>query len=191
MNTTISFGQKIPLAMFQLKDTLQNRYVPAIIYEMDCKDISDIDEVMAADGYWMYRPSIINNMVDKFKTMSDEPNGKRFYVTQLENGSTLGMSQVHTNNNELCVDFIESRRDKRYKYVGQTMLAALGKNFLKKDGKRLVIPTPTDPAMPFYIDKCGFKEYKNTKLKMNKVSLQKFITRTQRLIETPIIDIEV
>lgn len=210
-NTNINaaaFGKKVPLAEIKLKDKEKNKFVPARIYELDCTDTSDIDEVMKADGKWAFKASIIRNMNAKYSVrrisngnygptsiLGERTSGEynvannRFYVTQLKDGSTVGMTQVHNRNSSLCIDFIESREDKRYKYVGQTLLAALGMDLLKHDGKRILITAPTDSAVPFYVDKCGFQESINSQLKMNKKNIKKFIRRTQKHINSPILDI--
>ncbi len=114
-----------------------------------------------------------------------------FYILQDDNGLIIGLSQVKKEGKNLSVQFIESIRDNKYKYVGQVMLAALGLDIIQQQGDKLIITSPTENAKPFYIDKCGFKTRYDGNLKMNSKHLHRFIRQTQKKTQAPLIDIRV
>ena len=45
----VSFGQRIPTAICNVLDTKENKYVPALVCELDCRDKSDIDRIAAIE----------------------------------------------------------------------------------------------------------------------------------------------
>ena len=190
-NLSISFGQKIPTAQCSVLDKKKDRFIPAILYELDCSDSSDIDEISNIKAPMPFKNSIAANMRLKYayQKISSRKGNLDFYIFQTDEEKTLGICQVKKVDNNIEIDYISTLQDKRYKYAGQSMLAAIGMRLLKKNGSKLIIGVSTEDALPFYTEKCGFKQTQNEALKMNKKHIQKFIRRTQKKTNSPIIDL--
>lgn len=186
-----NFGQKIPLTQCQIKDKNKGKFVPATFYEVDCTDKEDILEIANLRGNWYFQNTITRNMQTKYacNKISSQEVGPSFFILKEDDGPILGISQVKQEGKNLSVQFIESSKDERHKYVGQTMLAALGLKVIQEDGDKLTISLPTDSAKPFYIEKCGFKECQNGNLKMNSKHLHRFIRKTQKKTKAPLMDL--
>ncbi len=189
----ISFGKKVPLTQCQIKNIEKNKFVSATFCEVDCKDKEDIREIANLTGKWNFKSTIIRNMQIKHDTQDvlSAEELPSFYILQDDNGLIIGLSQVKKDGKNLSVQFIESIRDNKYKYVGQIMLAALGLDTIQHNGDKLIISSPTENATPFYIDKCGFKKRYDGNLKMNAKHIQRFIRQTQKKTQAPLIDIRV
>ncbi len=191
-NFQISFGKKIPITNCQVKDKKNGKFVPATIYEADCKDFSDIQEVDNLDGIWSFKSSIVSYMKIKYsrQLISTTDKNDKFYLLQTQDGTTLGLCQTNKEGSSTKVEFLENRRDKKYKYVGQSLLAAIGLETLKEGKKSIVITVPTEEAIPFYVDKCGFKESNNsTPLKLSKKRIKKLIRKTENKTNTNLINL--
>ena len=80
--------------------------------------------------------------------------------------------------------YIERNRLSNYKYVGQSMLAAIGLNVLDKGGKQLSIVHPIAEAESFYVDKCGFYNCQNGYLRMKSKDIPEFVHTTEEKIGT-------
>ena len=122
-----------------------------------------------------------------------EPLNDHFFISELEDGTALGICETFINpyRKDTCVDFIETEKSKKYKYAGQTLLAALGLNTLKNSRENLVINVPLESAKPFYIDVCGFSEVSKKKLEMKEADIKNFIKTVESRTKSPIIDLEI
>ena len=67
INNSISFGKKIPITSCQVQDKTTGNFLPATLYEYDCKDEQDILEVVFTGKQWYFSNSIIKNMEKKLK----------------------------------------------------------------------------------------------------------------------------
>lgn len=193
MNTiSLSFGKKIPISQCQIKNTETRKFVPATFYELDCHDESDMDELKDLKGKWHFLGSIYYNMLAKNayyqKTQRETPN--KFYILENDKKEIVGLCQVENRNNNIFVNLLESAPDKKYKYVGQTMLASMGNQVLNNGGQQLTIKHPTLDAYEFYIKKCKFKRHFNSDLKMNQSEIEGLIKRTEKRTHGEIIKIE-
>ncbi len=191
-NIAISFGKKIPKMQFfiQRKDT--EEFVPAIFSEVDCKDEDDYTDVKTLDRKWTFKDYIAQRISEKnslqqyFKKLSDTS----VYEMQDASGQIIGLAQTETRNGVCNIEYIESKPNNEYRYVGQSMVAAIGREALDKKCYKLTVDAPIDEAMPFYINACGFKRYGEFSLKMNIAQIYKLIKQTELDTQAEIIDIK-
>ena len=189
----ISFGQKIPIAKTQIKSLEENNFISATVFELDCRDKSDLDEVNFNNDDWHYDTDIRENMRDKnsiFNRRNIEiPN--YFYILQTQENETLAIAQIDINKrNTASLEWLDTKTNKPYKFVGQTFLATLTKEIFKKGGHNIVIPYAIREAMPFYINKCGFENLGKNRLYMNESQMKKFINATEEKTG-PILDLSI
>ena len=131
INNNISFGKKIPLTTCKIQEKNTGNFVPATLYEYDCKDEQDILEIVFTGSQWYFSDSIVKNMGKKFKLnelfkenpllkktkFRKEPKSKddyekRFFVMQLEDGKTVGICQAQNRDFSLKLDYLESQNNK-------------------------------------------------------------------------------
>ena len=185
----ISFGQKIPTAICNVLDTKENKFVPALICELDCYDKSDIDTISSLKGDWKHKDTIVMNMKNKRASINNRTrNNARFYTLENDKGDILGITYVDDLEKNVEVRFIESRSDHRYKYVGQNLLATLGQGILNGRQNRLIIRSAVASAFDFYEKVCGFKDIGFSDLEMNRFDIHKFIRRTEEKTQAPIVN---
>ena len=209
INNNISFGKKIPLTTCHIQDKKTGKFVPATLYEYDCKDEEDILEIVFTGSQWYFANSIIKNMGKKFelnKLFKDNPllkktkfrkdpklkndYKKRFFAMQLEDGKTIGICQAQNKYDSLNLDYLESQNSS-HKFVGSSMIASLGKQTLKEGNNSITIDYVTTEAEDFYKEKCGFKQFSNNSFKLDKRHIKKLIRNIQRDTKSSIIDLQV
>ena len=196
MITPISFGKKIPLSQVNIYDKRDNKYIPATVYELDCTDKQDIRLVKYNIYTHCFNQRIADSMEAKnlfyqglfnfqgealWDLVRNTPD-KNFYILETPYEEIMGICQVRDKNEDRdVVEFLESGGGDTYKYVGQSLLAAVAKHAasLKKD---LEISLPVDDR--FYTDKCGFKKKEtgvNLEMKSDEIGnfVEKVETRTQ------------
>ena len=188
----ISFGKKIPIAQCQIQSIKTGKFEPATIYELDCKDETDVIETLKPQDKWIYARSINRNMCNKYiQQQQGEESSSTFYILENKDGKTLGMAQT----DELLkkahnLAFLDTEKDKQYKYVGQTLLASIAKNIMDKDGIRLSVFEPVPTAVPFYDKICGFQNIGNLLLTADRQEMKDFISRTQERTKSTLIDLK-
>ena len=186
----VSFGQRIPTAICNVLDTKENKYVPALVCELDCRDKSDIDRIAAIDGDWVHKDTIELNMKSKYSDIRrGKENDTRIYTLENADGEILGMTCVDDLEKNVEVRFIESRSDHRYKYVGQNLLASLGQRVLNSRQNRLIICSAVSSAFDFYEKVCGFKDIGYSNLEMNRMDLHRFIRRTEEKTQKSMVNL--
>lgn len=192
---SVSFGRKIPVAECKVKDIKTGKFIPVKMYEYDCTEQSDIDEVEnLPSNFYFYKTAVAREMETKKKAREKYSidTGISHYIMQTNNNETLGIASVRNNEETYSVKFIQTTQNLTHKYIGQTMLASMAKIALNDNRKIFEISFPTDDAMGFYTHKCGFKHgnsYRN--LIMSPKDMKKFIFRTQLKTHAPIVDIRV
>lgn len=188
----ISFGRKIPITECKVRNLETKKFVPATFYEVDCQDYKEIEDIRDSKGTWSFLASILYNMDSKHIWLQKNTgeNPYKFYILENKNGEILGISQTENRDNNVAVKFLDSGRNKEYKYVGQTMLASMGQHVLNQNGEKLEILHPTIDAYEFYTKNCKFKEDENSNLVMNPQQIKKFIRRTQYRTHSRIIDMK-
>ncbi|MBE7705301.1 MAG: hypothetical protein E7Z90_05775 [Cyanobacteria bacterium SIG29] len=191
--SSISFGKKIPVVKGKVKQLETGRFVNVKLYEYDCMDAEDIIEVKNLPcNKWSFCLPISNGMVEKkyAREKFSIDTGYSYYTLQDDNKNTVGIVAVKDSDDYLGVKFIETDRGSKYKYSGQALLASLALMALRDKKNIFEIRFPTDEAIPFYVDKCGFKQENNSMhLSMNPKDMKKFVKRTQKRIHSPLIDI--
>ena len=189
----ISFGKKIPIAQCQIQNITTGKFEPATIYELDCTDESDLSEVVKPSREWEYAAYIHANMCDKvdYQRVFESGNNDCFYILQNKNGETLGMSQVEElYEGAYDLAYLDTKKDKEYKYVGQTLLATVAREVFKKTGEIFSIYGAVDSARAFYEKTCGFKigEFNMPYIEIDEIP--SFIKQTEKRTKSPIIDLK-
>lgn len=186
----ISFGRKIPLTECKVKNLETKKFVPVTFYEVDCQDYKEIEDIRDSKGKWNFMGPILYNMDSKHMWLQKNSgeNPYKFYILENKAGEILGISQTENKDNNITVKFLDSGRNKEYKYVGQTMLASMGQQVVNNGGTSLNIMNPTIDAYPFYTKNCKFEETENSELTMNPNQIKKFIRRTQFRTHSRILD---
>ena len=187
----ISFGKKIPVSACKVKDLRTGKFVPVKMYEYDCLDQSDIDEVQSLPDSFNYKTSILKEMsakkIAKEKYFLD--TGVSHYVMQTKEGETLGIASLQKNDESWGVKFLQTSQHSSHKYIGQTMLASMARMALTDSKKRFEIYFPTDSAMDFYTKKCGFRpEEGSYHLQMFQKDMKKLIFKTRLKTRADIVD---
>ena len=191
---SVSFGRKIPVAECKVKDIQSGRYVPVKMYEFDCTEQSDIDEVKNLPSLFDYKTAIVTDMETKkqAKQKYSLDTCVSHYIMQTKEGETLGIASVRDNEEAYGVKFIQTSQHTTHKYIGQAMLASLARIALNDKKEKFEICFPTDEAMGFYTHKCGFKQGDSYYyLEMLPKDMKKFIFKTQIKTHAHIVDIRV
>lgn len=189
----ITFGRKIPLMKASVIDNMSGKKVPVTLSEYDCFDYpNDINMFLRSASSMNYANSIAHNMRVKYH---DFESPYKFYVLEDENEKAVCICQAEKSDNNLNIEFIESKHDDEHKYAGQTMIAMLGKILLNGNGHNLYVLFPLPSAINFYLKKCGF-EFLHPQSGLNKIALvmpnhkiKKFINSVQHETGSQIIDL--
>ena len=189
----ISFGQKIPIMQTQIKNLQTGNFEPATVFELDCKDEEDIEETSSLEkNSFGFANKITANMRYKYRQFKKGINDKNsFYILQNKSGETLGIAQTEEGFKKgHQLEYLETKYDTNYKYVGQTLLASITKDIMNKDGIRLSIFEPVPTAVTFYDKICGFQNIGNLLLTANRKEMQDFISRTEERTKATLIDLK-
>lgn len=186
----ISFGQKIPKYNCKIQNKQTGELEPATFYEVDCKDEEDYKRIENLGRRWIFNESVSEDMNIKHvnETFLGVKSRNSFYIIENKDGELLGISEVENNNNKHDVRYIESKPHNEYKYVGQNMMAGIGKEFLNKGGSILTVLAPIDDAMPFY-RKLGFEHFGPFSFKMCPEGANSMIKNIERRTQSKLIDI--
>lgn len=186
--SSISFGRKIPRYSCQIQNKQTGEYVPATVYEYNCKDESDAESIRNLDRRWTFRDNIADKMDTKYvvQTYFNQKSNNSFYSIQVGK-DVIGLAQVNTLNGTSNIDYIMTKPRNEYKYAGQTMVACIGKELFKKNGYLMTVTTAIDDAYPFY-RKIGFHEYGDHLFKMNRDDISTLIEITEFETDSPILD---
>lgn len=184
--SSISFGRKIPRYNCQIQNKQTGQYVPATVYEYNCKDESDFKSIYNLDRHWIFKENIADAMEKRhvMQKYFKQKSNTSFYSIQVGK-ELVGLTQIKTFNGVSNVDYITTKPRNEYKYAGQTMLACIGKDILKKNGHQMTVTTAIDDAYPFY-SKIGFHEYGDHLYRMNKDDISTLIEITELSTEAPI-----
>ena len=184
----ITFGAKIPVAKCQVYDKSQNDFVGATLYEYDCFDMSDRDEIRNLSGKWTYKDVISEAMLTKIvRNFRGEESISKFFSLKTDDGETIGICYANENARELQINYISKKMDDaNHKMIGQSMLASLADYVLNSNNFKLVIKTAVSSAYDFYEKTCGFRPVDDEKLSdlvMNRSEMVKFIRRTEEKMQ--------
>ena len=217
MTIQISFGNKIPVTKTQIYDNKKAQYVPATVYELDCKDKDYKDyDYLAQPGVWSYKHLVNNSLYQKYKNYEnyDELSpvlkmlnkGTKIYAIEADEkeDKLLGFIQTSGLHNFDDIVFLETLHDGSYRYCGQALIASCVQRLLKEDSPELTVSDPEEnpstgySAVPFYTDKCYFKklseiepETKNDTrtLTLRQDGMQNFIQKFEQRTQSPVIDL--
>lgn len=191
----INFGKKIPIAVCQVQNTKTKNFEKATIYEYDCKDKSDLDELKKlAEKEFGFGYCILSNANKKANPTKAQHRNCRIYTIEDESKRTICMCDTNENEKAIVVKHIESANNKKYKYAGQNMLAMLARKVIQEGKRELFIFNIFDEAQEFYIDKCGFQTvkepniYNGKDLTMFRKDIPKFLLLTQEKTRTNTFD---
>ncbi len=187
----ISFGKKVPIETWTIYDKKTKKFVPATAYHIDAKDESDVAYFDFMEGDWTFRTFIkytlqsdyerylrgISSPFDTITRLRDND----YYSIEAQNGDVACICQTSTLGNETDIAFLESNREKRYKYAGQAMLATIARQ-VADNNKTMTVKTPIDSARSFYRDTCKFKAGKSAGYVLPKNETDAFIKRTKKRI---------
>lgn len=191
INNSISFGRKIPVATCQVKNLEKNKYIPAVVYEFDCHDRSDMEELRETDGEWEFKRALYNDMLNtRGRILRGGTDDSRYFVLEdKKSKDIIGMSEVTTKGKTINIEYLETEREKKYKYVGQALIAAIGTEVLHEGGKKLTVGCPYRTALSFYEDTCQFDKSQKGKLQFEEEGLKKFIKRTGKRTEEKVLNV--
>ena len=104
----------------------------------------------------------------------------RHYEIKTDDDETIAICRTwQTGENSCDIEYLESKPDSQYHFAGQTILASIAKEELKRNCEKLTVLSPIASAYSFYKKACGFR-YNDDFLEMNKYELQDFIKRTEQ-----------
>lgn len=192
INNIVTFGKQIPLIRCNVQDNKTKQFVPATLYETDCKNISDYETVSKAKGDWRFKNFILSNMRNKMlvNNIPGLNTSDKFYLLKTDaDNSLIGIVQTCNKKDKVCIKYIESKQDGKYKYAGQNMVASLAQNSIKGNGRILIVDAPIASAIPFYIAK-GFRFYDYGKLVLPIENAYDLIEATEEKTKTPLIDLK-
>lgn len=185
----ISFGKKIPIMQCQILNPKTNKYTSATIFEYNCNDKKDADDIDSIDGYWFYKNEIFFNARDKFHSPLRNKD-LRIFALENEKGKTLGLMQCTKTQNIYDVNLLEKRYLDKHKYVGTALLAAVAQETIKENAEKLTVSSPVQEAREFYIKGCGFKTTTSKCLEMNGEQIRNFIKEAKQKTNTQIINLQ-
>ncbi|MBQ4122671.1 hypothetical protein IJD44_02970 [bacterium] len=189
MNTNnVSFGKAIPVANCHIFNKNTNKTESAILYEYDCLDKDeDINEIKSLPEIFYYKDHVIDRMMYKYvKTVHwGGIDNKNFYSLKNEDGRILGIlytyNAVDRNGKKtIVIDRLQSDTKSEYKYVGQSMLAALCQTKKDEQTESICVKVPALTAIDFYTQKCGFQPIPNRELELTKDNFSSLIGITEQ-----------
>ena len=168
----ISFGAKIPISTCNIYDKKDDKFIRATLYEIDCKDKSDLKYLDKIKGIWKYKTQITDDAKRKYERTAKN-NSKlfwrkrpahdqlliqdnQFFSIETPKKDVVCLCETAQYGKDIDVNFLESSKNDSYKYAGQAMLASLAKHIVGTN-KILTVKIPTHEATPFYRDVCRFK----------------------------------
>lgn len=198
----ISFGAKIPIAKCKIQNRKTGQFENATVYEYTCTDSSDVDKIkkITAKQDWQFGFDILNDMRWKnyilekdLKKHSYRVNSTHFYTLENSRRKTIGLCETQEND-ALIVDLFETRTKGKYRFVGQTMLAALARKVLDVPSSSfLVIQNALPKSLDFYKKVCGFgqeiKDGDEIYFVVDKSQLQSFVNQTEQRTNGEIISL--
>ncbi|MBR6162512.1 hypothetical protein IKQ26_01295 [bacterium] len=192
----ISFKSKIPVSECQVYDRQNKTFIPATLYEFDCRDYSDLQHFKHNVYKWTYMPGFISNMRIKFMHLCHNTGDRRvldankFYSLELPDNRIVGFCETVDFRNSTNVYYLETDGERRYKYAGQSILASLSKQMLNsKVNQEMTVNAPARSARNFYIDKCGFDIRGEKALYLDRKGMSDFVQTFEERTRKPIVNL--
>ena len=157
----LSFKAKFPISNCHILDKKQNNFVEATVFEHDCKDLFDAYEVQKTDKDFAFRDLFLSGMHKKFINNKIGLNTTgHYYTLQKKDGEILGLCHT-TEDKDIEVALLSSRKFGNYKYVGQNILSALAQKTMEQNKEELKVGCVLEEAEDFYEKACGFEKRLN------------------------------
>ena len=99
-------------------------------------------------------------------------------------------NQLSRKINKLPLAYLDTKKDKQYKYVGQTLLATVAREVFKKAGDSFSVYGAVDSAIKFYEKVCGFQLGDLGMPYLPWDEIPKFIKQTEKRTQSQIIDLK-
>ena len=158
---SVKFNPSFQKKLMAIGNVVKNNEPCAVsIYKLDKKEDKDYFTKLENTPEWYLSTYLRfigkdfdkSNLMNFFKNMFLE-----YYSIEDSYGRCLGMVEVDDNkrktqNIEYLETFPANRWSRRYRYVGETMLAFLTKQQqMKSNPKQIIVDTPMLDAQPFYL----------------------------------------
>lgn len=158
----ISFTRKIPIAQCNIIDKKTNQNTIATVFEYDCKDKKDIDELekIAESGRFEYGHCVYFNAEEKYSSQIYYSDEFGIYTVENPNGEVIGICSTRENEDGTNINFIETEHGK-YRYIGRSIIETLGKRTIENNRKWLFLRNVQENAKDLY-KRWGFHPHENT-----------------------------
>ena len=197
----ISFGAKIPIYQNQVFNKATQKFEDATLYEIDCKDESDIEYIDTKVTVDYFKSDIRRAVVEKFdqyncakrnpRDFRYYANKDRVYVLEAKDGRNIGICETNEPNNKVTnIEYIASKNNK-YKYAGIAMIGDIAKEARNKKMNYLTVEFPVTNAEDFYKSGCGFRGKAVDGFYMEDRDLDIFAKHVEEKTHAPIIDLRV
>jgi len=184
----ISFGKKIPIASCSVINRITKLPQSAIIFEHDCKDVSDYEFFKNLSDSWEYKDEVAKQALNKFR-MPLSNLGTKIYSLSTQNGRTIGIMETSEYSKFCDVQHLESQLKGLYGYTGSTLLSFLAQEKLRQNVSSIFVSNPAKSARTFYKDHCFFKNSPPIGLELDKKGMKNLIEKTQRKAQSQIMDL--
>lgn len=190
----VTFGQNKLVALAQIQNKKTEKFESALIYEIDCEDEFDYTRARNDSTGWHFTEEFPNNILCKFLGLAkfNRQDPCSFYILKNDDNETIGRVQIDKQDRGLyTVEWLDTKENNGYRFVGQTLLASAAKEALEKGGTALLVPSPMEDAEGFYKDVCEFQDCGKSGFYMDEKQMKSFISRTEKRTKCPIIDLKV
>ena len=199
----ISFGQKIPIYQTQVLNKETNQFQKATLYELDCKDYSDIEYLINQKDAWEFKyPMTVDMHIKNMKLKSTDSlspidkeflNGNKFFVLESPENELIGLCEITGFRDRANIQYLETNKQQKekYKFSGQSILASVAKLLLSRSDKPILqIYDPAYDARKFYREKCGFADSEGGSLVLTKAGMENLVSNVEQRTQGNIIDLQ-
>ena len=154
----INFSAIIPRVNLNVQNKNTKDFVPATLYEIDCKDKDDYKEFGRLQNNWEYASSMkYSVLLNHDKAKYNTPIRQQYWEIKTPENETLAICRTFRLDGDYYdVEYLESKPESDYKFAGQAILAGITKALQEKNIKGLTVSEPVRSAIKFYEEKCGF-----------------------------------
>ncbi len=154
-----------------IQDLNFQKKLVASVRKPNCAQNYNIYKLDKDDKFYFYdiRPYWQDSLLflDFIDAFDERYGAYDFYVLENDKKECLACAQtLDSSEGETELICIESQpdvayknKDRKVKYIGETMIAFLLKMSDKNNKKEFIVPHMLSTAAPFYIENCGFKMY--------------------------------
>ena len=186
---TISFGKKIPVATCNIKNSTNMQPCHATIFEHDCADISDYEEISNLKGHWEYKDAIAKEALKKYEHPISNI-GTKIYSISTQTGKTVGLMETCEYNKMCSIEHLESHYKGLYQGIGTALLSFLAQQKTKQNVSHIFVTNPAKTAKKFYTEHCFFNKTDTIALELNREGMTKLIAKHEDKTKSPIINLK-